>query len=144
MLRVLVLLLFFGVFSRVGVHGAVRVVGVIPASHSSMFDLDPGDPGGDVLILPEVSGAVSVDVVLPRVDFFCGRHLGLTNGTFSFFPNSDGVFSWWYFPPEDEHSSVLEWGSYGLGLGAFLGFLSLLGFVLRRGLFPGGRSWGGE
>lgn len=138
MLRVLVLLLFFGVLP---VHGAVRVVGVIPASHSSMFDFDVG---GDVLFLPVDSGAVSVDVVLPRVDYFCGRHLGLTNGTFSFFPNSDGVFSWWYFPPEDEHSSVLEWGSYGLGLGAFLGFLSLLGFVLRRGLFPGGRSWGGE
>ena len=31
-----------------------------------------------------------------------------------------------------------------LGLGAFLGFLSLLGFSLRGGLFPGGRSWGGE
>jgi len=139
MLRVLVLLLFFGVLP---VHGAVRVVGVIPASHSSMFDLEA--EGGDVLFLPVDSGAVSVDVVLPRVDFFCGRHLGLTNGTFSFFPNSDGVFSWWYFPPENEHSSVLEWGSYGLGLGAFLGFLSLLGFVLRRGLFPGGRSWGGE
>lgn len=141
MLRVLVLLLFFGVLP---VHGAVRVVGVIPASHSSVFDLDPGDPGGDVLILPADSGAVSVDVVLPRVDSFCGRDLGYTNGTFSFFPNSDGVFSWWYFPPENEHSSVLEWASYGLGLGAFLGFLSLLGFVLRRGLFPGGRSWGGE
>lgn len=138
MRSVLVLLLLFGVLP---VHGAVRVVGVIPASHSSMFDLDCGS---DVLILPAESGAVSVDVVLPRVDYFCGRHLGLTNGTFSFFPNSDGVFSWWYFPPEDEHSSVLEWGSYGLGLGAFLGFLSLLGFVLRRGLFPGGRSWGGE
>lgn len=138
MLRVLVLLLLFGVLP---VHGAVRVVGVIPASHSSKFDFDVG---GDVLCLPVDSGAVSVDVVLPRVDYFCGRHLGYTNGTFSFFPNSDGVFSWWYFPPEDEHSSVLEWGSYGLGLGAFLGFLSLLGFVLRRGFFPGGRSWGGE
>lgn len=139
MLRVLVLLLFFGVLP---VHGAVRVVGVIPASHSSMFDLEA--EGGEVLILPADSGAVSVDVVLPRVDSFCGRDLGYTNGTFSFFPNSDGVFSWWYFPPENEHSIVLEWGSYGLGLGAFLGFLSLLGFVLRRGLFPGGRSWGGE
>ena len=52
MLRVLVLLLFFGVLP---VHGAVRVVGVIPASHSSMFDLE-AEGGGDVLILPVDSG----------------------------------------------------------------------------------------
>lgn len=41
-------------------------------------------------------------------------------------------------------NSLLRWGTGGIATGAFFGFLSLLGWVFKRGLFPAGHWGGGE
>lgn len=44
----------------------------------------------------------------------------------------------------DRENTLLMWGTAGLVTGCFFGYLSLTGFILKRGLFPHTRSWGGE
>lgn len=41
-------------------------------------------------------------------------------------------------------NSLLRWGTGGIATGAFFGFVSLLGWVFKRGLFPAGHWGGGE